>query len=71
MSLHFCHVCKEIRDTAEGFCVMCHTFLGPEHPTLKFHPDAFSIVMKPFTTEPARFPPTPYHYVTTGEDPDA
>ncbi len=66
MSLHFCYVCKEIRDTAEGFCVMCHTFLGPTHPTLKFHPDAFEIVMKPLTpTTFARLPPIKF------EDPDA
>lgn len=55
MNLHFCHVCNEIRDTAEGFCVMCHTFLGPTHPTLKFHPDAFSMVWpmpEPKTEDP-------------------
>lgn len=32
MNLHFCYVCQEIRDTAEGFCVMCQTFLGPTPP---------------------------------------
>ncbi len=32
MNLHYCHVCKDIRDTAEGFCVMCHTFLAPPAP---------------------------------------
>lgn len=35
MNLHFCHVCKEIRDTADGFCVMCHSFLAP---TIVFTP---------------------------------
>lgn len=32
MNLHFCHVCQEIRDTAEGFCVLCHTFLSAPPP---------------------------------------